>query len=127
MVGVPPRRWCWSSLSAISLDYRRRDELSASGTARACALGGAPLREWGGVDVDTQHDVSIGLEPMLHFLGHPQPFFPTRWHLVAIVEKLQQHWIIFLLDPIGPECGRRIILGLGLTGWSPCRCCLSLT
>src|SRR5450631_2412162 len=107
--GVPQRR-CWSGLSAISLAYRRRDELSASGAARACAMGGAPVRECGGVDVNTQHDVSIGLEPLLHFLGHLQPFFPARWHLVAIVEKLQQRWIIFLLDPIGPDCGRRFIL-----------------
>src|SRR5216683_5098241 len=69
-------------------------------------MGGAPVRECGGVDVNTQHDVSIGLEPLLHFLGHFQPFFPARWHLVAIVKKLQQRWIIFLLDPIGPDCGR---------------------
>ena len=86
MGGVPPRR-CWSGLSAISLGYRRRDELSASGAARACAMGGAPVWECGRVDVNTQHDVSIGLEPLLHFLGHLQPFFPARWHLVAIVEK----------------------------------------
>src|ERR1700756_3123036 len=71
--GVPPRR-CWSGLSAISLDYRRRDELSASGAARAGGMGGAPVRECGRVDVNTQHDVSIGLEPLLHFLGHLQPF-----------------------------------------------------
>jgi hypothetical protein len=61
--GVPPRR-CWSGLSAISLGYRRRDELSASGAARACAMGGAPVWECGGVDVNTQHEVSIGLEPV---------------------------------------------------------------
>jgi len=123
--GVPPRR-CWSGLSAISLGYRRRDELSASGAARVCAMGGAPVRECGGVDVNTQHDVSIGLEPLLHFVGHLQPFFPARWHLVAIVEKLHQRWIIFLLDPIGPDCGRRIILGIRHTSF-PSRCCLSLT
>ena len=75
-------------------------------------MGGAPVWECGGVDVNTQHDVSIGLEPMLHFLGHLQPFFPTRWHLVAIVEKQQQRWIMFLLDLIGPDGGRRIILGI---------------
>src|SRR6267378_6016807 len=92
---------------------------------RLC-YGGAPVRECGGVDVNTQHDVSIGLESLFHFLGHPQPFFPARWHLVAIVEKLQQRWIIFLLDPIGPDCGRRLILGVRHT-CSPCRCCLSLT
>ena len=62
-------------------------------------MRGAPVQECGGVDINTQHDVSIGLEPLLHFLGHLQPFFPARWHLVAIVEKLQQRWIIFLLDP----------------------------
>src|SRR6478736_1789402 len=111
---------CWSCLSAISLGYRRRDELSASGAARACAMGGAPVRECGGVDVNTQHDVSIGLEPLFHFLGHLQPFFPVRWHLVAIVEKSQQRWIMFLLDPIGPDGGRRIILGIRHTR-SPCR------
>jgi hypothetical protein len=68
-------------------------------------MGGAPVWECGGVDVNTQHDVSIGLEPLLHFLGYLQPFFPARWQLVAIVEKLQQRWIIFLFDPIGPDCG----------------------
>src|SRR6267142_638520 len=123
--GIPQRR-CWSGLSAISLGYRRRDELSASGAARACAMGGAPVRECGGVDVNTQHDVSIGLESLFHFLGHPQPFFPARWHLVAIVEKLQQRWIIFLLDPKGPDCGRRFILEIRHR-CSSCRCCLSLT
>ena len=109
--GVAPRR-CWSGLSAISLGHRRRDELSASGAARACAMVGAPVGECDGVDVNTQHNVSIGLESLLHFLGHLQPFFPARWHLVAIVDQLQQRWIIVLLDPIGPHCGRRFILGI---------------
>src|ERR1700712_1588437 len=63
---------------------------------------------------------------MLHFLGHLQPFLPARWHLVAIFEKLPQRWIIFLLYPIGSDCGRRFILGVRHIG-SPCRCCLSLT
>src|SRR4030081_2596374 len=124
-VGVPPRR-CWSGLSAISLGYRRRDELSASGAARACGMGGAPVRECGRVDVNTQHDVSIGLEPLLQLLGHLQPLFPARWHLVAIVEKLQQRRIMFLLDPKGPDCGRRFVLRIRHT-CSPYRCCLSLT
>ena len=60
--GVPSRR-CRSGLLAISLGYRRRDELSASCAARACGMGGAPVRECGRVDVNTQHDVSVGLEP----------------------------------------------------------------
>src|SRR5437868_8460456 len=49
---------CWSGLSAISLGHRRRDELSASGAARACAMRGAPVQEGGWVDINTQHDVS---------------------------------------------------------------------
>jgi hypothetical protein len=89
-------------------------------------MGGAPVRECGGVDVNTEHDVSIRLEPLLHFLGHLEPFFPARWHLVAIVEKLKQRWIIFIIDPIGPDWGRRLILGVRHT-YSPCGCRLSLT
>ena len=74
-MGRRPPGWGWSALSAISLGYRRRDELSASGAARACAMGGAPVWKCGGVDVNTQHDVSIGLESLFHFLGHLQPSF----------------------------------------------------
>src|SRR3954451_9658057 len=122
--GSPPRLYR-SGLSAVSLGYRSRDELSASGAAWACAMGGAPVWECGGVNVNTQHDVSVGLEPLLHFLGHLQPFFATWWHLVAIVEKLQQRKIIVLIDPIGPDCGRRNILGVRHR-YFPCRCCLSL-
>ena len=61
MAGVPPRR-CRSGLSAVSLGYRSRNELSASGAVRACAMGGASVWECGGVDVNTRHDVSIGLD-----------------------------------------------------------------
>ena len=61
MAGVPPRR-CRSGLSAVSLGYRSRSELSASGAVRACAMGGASVWECGRVDVNTRHDVSIGLD-----------------------------------------------------------------
>jgi type IV secretion system protein VirD4 len=47
-----------------------RCNCSSSRSARACAMGGAPVRKCGGVDVNTEHDVSIGLETLFHFLGH---------------------------------------------------------
>lgn len=56
-----PVKRCWSGLLAISLGYRCRDERSASCAARACGMRGAPVRECGRVDVNTQHDVSVGL------------------------------------------------------------------
>ena len=37
----------------------------------ALVPGGAPVWECGRIDVNMQHDVSIGREPLHHFLGHP--------------------------------------------------------
>ena len=122
--GVPPSR-CRSGLSAISLGYRRRNELSASGAARACAMGGASVWECGRVDVNTQHDVSIGLEPC----SISSAIFSHSFQLggsLSPSSKSRRRGIIVLLDPIGPDCGRRTILGTRHT-CSPARCCLSLT
>ena len=85
-MGQRPAKRCRSGLSAISLGYRRRDELSASGAARACAMGGAPVRKCGGIDVNTQHDVSIGLDDRsggcnlrLARSGVLRSLGPSRW------------------------------------------------
>ena len=123
--GVPPRRCC-SGLSAVSLGYRRRDELSASGAARACAMGGAPVRECGGVDVNTQHDVSSRPWAPAPF---PRPASATLSSSVASCRHRRRFSATsdnLPPDPIGPNRGRRFILEI-VHRCSPCRCCLSLT
>src|SRR5476649_1363803 len=92
-----------SRLIAVSLGYSLGDEPFASFAARAGAIGGAPVRKCLGVDMNPHDDVSVSLEPVLHFLGDLQPLLPGRRHLAAIVKNLAQRRIVFLLDPIGTD------------------------
>src|SRR6266498_1593294 len=79
-----------SGLIPVSLGHCRGDEFLASVTARARAIGGAPIRKCVRIDVNAHDDVSVGLESALHFLGNRQPLLPGAWHLVAVGEKLQE-------------------------------------
>src|SRR3984957_6034661 len=73
-------------------------------------MRGAPIRKCVRVDLNTQNDMSVGLESLFHFFGNLQPPFPSQWHLVAIVRNSQQRRIIFFLNPIGSDRWRWPVL-----------------
>src|ERR1700685_1181804 len=98
----------WAILIAVSLVDGCGEEPFASFTARARAMSGTPIRKCVGVDVNAHDDVSVGLKPLFHFFGNFPPFLPCAWHPVAVVEKLQQGWVILLVDPIGSHHWRRL-------------------
>lgn len=99
-----------SILIAVSLVHGCSDDPFASFTARARAIGGAPIRKCFRIDVNAHDDVSVSLKPPLHFLGNLQPFLPGAWHPVTVVGNSQQCWVISLVDPIDSDHWRGSVL-----------------
>src|SRR5450756_1291289 len=101
-----------SGLIAKSFQDGRGDEFLAPRAARGRSVRGAPVRKCLRVDPNPQDDVAVSREPAFHFLGDFQPLLPAQWHLVAVLEDLQQRRIVFLLDPVSPDRRRRRVLGI---------------
>jgi hypothetical protein len=57
--------------------------------------------------------MAIGLQSLLHLLGHLQPLLPGAWHLAAVGEKPDHRRIVVLSDPIDPDGRRRLVLCVG--------------
>src|SRR3569832_2366584 len=62
-----------------------------------------PARKGRRIDSNTHDRVPVGLETLLHFLGHLQPLGPDPWLAVAVVEYLQRGRIIRLHGPEGAD------------------------
>jgi hypothetical protein len=106
---IAGRRASWSSRIAVPSGYGSSYESFASFTARAGAIGGAPIGKSLWIDVDAHHDVAVGFETGLHFFGHSLPLLPVARHFGSIRENFQNRQVIFLVDSIDSNRGRLLI------------------
>jgi hypothetical protein len=95
-------------LVAVSLGDGRRDENFSPCSAGARAVGFAPLQIYVRVDGDAHDDVPVGLEALLHFLGHFPPFSPVAGQPVSVGENSEKRRIVLFLHPIDTGHRKRL-------------------